>query len=211
MNEAHARAVWSRFVKAGDLVLDIGAHEGKHAQVFAAMGCRVIAFEPQIGKLPRRDGEYERVEAAVSNEDGSEYLHVDPEHDYLSTLAVDYTERVRQHSPDYFARKRTTGYRVLTYRLDTLIDRFGWPAFIKIDVEGHEREVIEGLTKPVPALSFEVHDFDLDKATECIEMLSELGDYHCYYSRREDFQLEDIAELYASPSIFGDVYAIRAD
>lgn len=210
MNDTDARALLSRWITAGDLVFDVGAHEGKHTRVLADMGARVVAFEPQPGKRQEIDG-VQWVEAAVSDEDGKSYLLIDSEHDYLSTLATDYPERVRQHSSDYFARKGRQTIPVLTYTLDTLIGRFGMPAFAKIDVEGHELAVLAGLSQPLPALSFEVHDFGLDKAQDCIDMLDALGRYTYLYSRRELFQPEDIGGLFADPEIFGDVYAIRAD
>ena len=39
--------------------------------------------------------------------------------------------------------------------LDKLIEQYEVPSFIKIDVEGYELEVLKGLTRLVPALSFE--------------------------------------------------------
>jgi FkbM family methyltransferase len=39
--------LYSRFVKAGDLVFDIGAHVGDRAAVFRRFGARVVAVEPQ--------------------------------------------------------------------------------------------------------------------------------------------------------------------
>jgi hypothetical protein len=39
--------------------------------------------------------------------------------------------------------------------LDQLIDQYGTPAFIKIDVEGYELSVLKGLSQKVPYLSFE--------------------------------------------------------
>ena len=39
--------------------------------------------------------------------------------------------------------------------LDALIARHGEPSFVKIDVEGMEHEVLAGLSRPLPALSFE--------------------------------------------------------
>ena len=39
--------------------------------------------------------------------------------------------------------------------LDALIDRYGLPAFCKIDVEGFEEAVVRGLSRPIPSVSFE--------------------------------------------------------
>jgi hypothetical protein len=39
--------------------------------------------------------------------------------------------------------------------LDSLIDEFGVPDYAKIDVEGFDLEVLRGLSRPIPLLSFE--------------------------------------------------------
>ncbi len=36
-----------RFAGADDLVFDIGAHAGNRVRAFAALGCHVVALEPQ--------------------------------------------------------------------------------------------------------------------------------------------------------------------
>ncbi len=188
----------------GGYILDVGAHEGKHSQVMSQV-LPVIALEPNPDKRPT-DGHLPQiswVSCAVSDKPGIGVLRVDVNHDYMSTLEPTYPHLVTQHSTEYF--RHVSCLMVPTLTLDNVIDVAGIPAFCKVDVEGHERAVFRGLSYPLPALSFEVHDFDPDKAREIMAMLGELGDYHYAYSRREDFQLEplDLEHL----DLFGDVYA----
>lgn len=46
--------------------------------------------------------------------------------------------------------------QVSTTTLNTLISLYGRPAFCKIDVERFEKSVLNGLTRPIPLISFEV-------------------------------------------------------
>jgi hypothetical protein len=65
--------------------------------------------------------------------------------------------------------------RVPVTTLDTLIDHHGLPAFIKLDVEGFEVEALHGLTRPVPALSFEFTTIQRDLAQAGIARCTALG------------------------------------
>ena len=80
------------------------------------------------------------------------------------------------------------GESVEAVTISTLINRFGIPNFMKVDVEGAERDLLTrntGWVGQVPALNVEVHP---DKARapytveECIADLSALG----YSARRSD-------------------------
>ena len=73
--------------------------------------------------------------------------------------------------------------------LDSLIDQFGVPAFTKIDVEDHEVEVLEGLSTPLPALSFEYFSYMPERAIQCIELLKALGNYRYNWSYGESQKL----------------------
>src|SRR5688500_20116612 len=47
LRQRRLRRLYSQFVSRGDLVFDLGAHAGNRTRAFAAIGCRVVAVEPQ--------------------------------------------------------------------------------------------------------------------------------------------------------------------
>ena len=47
LRQRRLRTLYQQFVRPGDLVFDIGAHAGNHVRAFSALGCRVVALEPQ--------------------------------------------------------------------------------------------------------------------------------------------------------------------
>jgi hypothetical protein len=47
LRQRRLRRLYGQFVRPGDLVFDIGAHVGNRVRAFAALGCRVVALEPQ--------------------------------------------------------------------------------------------------------------------------------------------------------------------
>src|SRR4051812_41952418 len=68
------------FLTRGALVIDVGAHAGNHVRALSALGCRVIAVEPQpdFARLLRllfgRSANVTLLETAVSEKAGTAQL-----------------------------------------------------------------------------------------------------------------------------------------
>jgi FkbM family methyltransferase len=222
------QAFYSQLIRPGDLAFDVGAHVGSRTLPWLRLGARVIAIEPVpqsmfvmrclYGRHPR----VRLVAAAVGSARGVLPMLVCEREPTVSTLSSDWAERMT-HERDAFGRTRW-GRSVLVpvTTLDDLIATFGMPAFCKIDVEGYDRPVLDGLSQSVPALSFEYVPPAVDLALDCVNRLQQLADYEFNWSSGESMQMEwprwvDARTLSAHLEAYprqgnpGDVYArVRA-
>lgn len=208
------RSRYAPFVGPGDLVFDIGANEGRISEALAELGGRVVAIEPNPSLVSVLDARYGSIlhaiePVAVGEEPGcvTLWLGADPAHSTISSdWAAGHPERWRG----------TADVEVVT--LASLCDKYGSPAFIKIDVEAAEDGVLRGLDHAIPALSFEVQAAKPDVALDCLAILELLGPYEfCLMRSQSTFperwsfpeQARDlIAQLAAdSPRAYGDMFA----
>ena len=137
----------------------------------------------------------------------------------LLTLAAAVTAGTATAGAPRGAADTVTAARVQTTTLDALVKAYGLPAFVKIDVEGGELNVLRGLSQPVPALSFEFLPAALDAAEACIRQVETLGRYQFNWSIAESSELAHtewvdgtalLQELRQSASSrHGDIYARR--
>jgi membrane glycosyltransferase len=172
--------LYGGFVNSGDLVFDIGAHVGDRIAAFRSLGARVIAVEPQpaIIKVLRvlygRDRGVAIEPQAVGRCPGTLALKLNLANPTVSTASQAFVQAA-DGAPGWEGQVWSKTVQVPVTTLDALIARHGMPVFIKIDVEGFEAEALAGLTRPVPALSFEFTTIARDVAAACIERCSALG------------------------------------
>jgi FkbM family methyltransferase len=217
------RGLYADFVGDGDLVFDIGAHVGNRVRGFASLGCRVVALEPQpdFARLLRtlfgRSSRIMIVEAAVAIAPGRASLLISERTPTVTTLVAAWRE-ARAGDPDFARVRWNRRIEVETTTLDQLIERFGAPAFVKIDIEGGEPAALASLTRAVSALSFEYFPRALEQVQACVTRLTALGPYRFNWSPGESYRLASSRwlnerELLASlrtPSAQrrpGDIYA----
>lgn len=173
-------ALYARFVKQGDLVFDIGAHVGDRVAAFRRLGARVLAVEPQpalaftLGMLYGRDSGVAIERVAVGRRTGELRLMVNTDNPTVTT-ASDAFIHAAKDAPGWQGQHWDKSIRVPMTTLDELIEKHGAPAFIKIDVEGFEEEVLMGLTQPVAALSFEFTTIQRGVARACVTRGVALG------------------------------------
>ncbi len=163
------------FIPSGSLCFDIGAHYGGKTRLFRRLGAAVIAVEPLAdcckALLSRfgNDKHVTLIQAACGEAEGKAILYRSSLNPQNSTLSNEFARNLGSD----VEWERDEQIAVTT--LDRLIERYGLPAFCKIDTEGYEFDVLKGLSRAIPTLSFEFHSNNLSSAKECLQRLMALG------------------------------------
>lgn len=181
-------------VLPGELVFDVGAHTGDKSEWFLSRGARVVAVEPQpvnAEALRNRfagNANITIVEKGLSERPGIMTMHVNAAASVLSTFSDKWmTGRFRDHGHVW-----DEDINVEMTTLDELVHCYGVPRYAKIDVEGHEKQVMLGLSRRLGALSLEFTREFIDDARDLIWYARALGykNFNLSLGESDDFALQ---------------------
>jgi putative sugar O-methyltransferase len=183
--------------------IDVGAHRGDVTAALADMGFRVLAIEPQPNMATRLADRFRTLldldmlhieRCAASNRRGVGTMFLGSA-STVNTLERDWT---RVAFPEEFRFPQTID--VPLYTIAELAEAAGFqrPAFVKIDVEGHELPALEGLfretcaNEPPPVIMFEANQRFPDAVRQCLQLLDATG-----YGQFDIFIRDGIAPIAA--------------
>ena len=163
--------IYKKFIKPGDLVFDIGANIGDYTKIFTYLKVKkVIALEPNpklkmILKKRFKDKNVIILTNGVSDKRGkAEFYYIAG----LEECGSIYSNWNKKNNGGQIKIK------VNLITLTDLINLYGVPNYIKIDVEGNEYNVLLGLKEKVDLISFEFHLTKIEKFNNCLERLKSL-------------------------------------
>jgi|ERR1051326_400314 FkbM family methyltransferase len=218
------KAFYATIIGPDDLVFDVGANVGQRSAIFSQLARMVVAFEPQPQCLTHLKSRFKfkpnvRIEPiALGATDGEAIIYQSSSHD-LSSMSPEFIQNVAKQ---LFSKETwNETITVPTRTLDQMIASYGVPHFIKIDVEGFELNVLNGLSCPVQILSFEFTPLTTNEAKRCVDRLHQISAnflYNYCLGEELDFVLPDHVDyqtfsnnvlpgLEGAPS-FGDIYAV---
>ncbi|TQI71536.1 FkbM family methyltransferase [Gramella sp. Hel_I_59] len=183
------------------LIFDVGANMGRKSFFFSKISKKVIAFEPSqrlFNFLSKRfaGSNVEVLQYALSSEPGLKNFFITETNQAYNSLSEKHIKTTASNSG--VANGEITTAKVETRTLDYFIENYGIPKYIKIDVEGHEEEVIQGLKMPVPIISFEANLPDFyDETIRILSYLNEIssGNYVCNCSAESLFIYDNFLSI----------------
>lgn len=149
--------------KKQKLIFDIGANIGDLTKIFSRLSSKVISVDPDPYNINILNSRFHNdkniivLENALASKEGVAIFHIQSHGHAFNTLSDKWVNILSNKEANRFQPnldfKNTIEVKITT--LDILINKYGIPDFIKIDVEGFEKDVIMGLNQEISLVSFE--------------------------------------------------------
>lgn len=145
VHEKKATEVYRNLLKENSIVLEVGANLGYYAIIAARKNCTVISIEPDYDNYEVLCKNMEKYPGTTHNIAISNFEGLAP-FTRMSFCNSGHIKRdyESQRYKDWVSNWYVDDITVLVTKLDTFIYNFPAPNVIRMDVEGHEVEVIEG-------------------------------------------------------------------
>lgn len=169
------------------MFFDIGANVGKWSLANISSCDKIIAVEASPLTFERLKKECNHpnitlLNYAICDNDGKDITLYHSNADTLTTINKDWlvspTSRFCNCAP-------YQEFTCKTMTIDSLIETYGVPTLLKMDVEGGEYECVKSLTQKVPQLCFEWASEMNDITFKCLGHAAQLG-FTEFYLQRED-------------------------
>ena len=197
-------SIIKNFEDMDKVAIDVGVYRGLYTYKLSKHFKKVISFEPNplifedLNKnLKKLSNNIEIYNYALSDNDGFAKLKIPNRR--TSFFDRNYEEIYKLGAATIHKSNNLTDYKsfnVKKRKLDNLIDNSIKVGFIKIDVEGHESEVIDGanniITSNKPVLLVEIEEKHTKKPIiETIHKIKNFG-YNCYQLRKNEISEFDL-------------------
>lgn len=163
-----------RYYKEGTDIIDIGANIGYNTLMFSDYG-PVHSFEPVYYKIVDININSNNLKnnvyvysCALSNVECETSM-------YIPELGCQHENKINYGGTSLYAHKELGNQKinVVCKRLDDVYK--GTPSIIKIDVEGHELQTLEGALNTIkthmPMMLIEIHDYETSEIPKFLEAL----------------------------------------
>ena len=191
-NYENELSIIKEFKDKDKIAIDVGVYRGIYSFQLSKYFKKVVSFEPNPlifndlkNNLEKIISNIQIFNYALSNEDGVTKLKI-PNRG-KSIFNKNYEELFKLGAASIHQSNNLGNYQsfdVSKKKLDDIINRSEKVGFIKIDVEGHENEVIDGAKKVInenkPVLLVEIEEKHTNKPLDIsVNRIKKLG-YECY-------------------------------
>lgn len=175
------------------LVFDIGSNVGNTVETFLSKSEKVVSVEANPRLVNYQEARFRGRNVVIDNRGLSN-------HNGTQNFRIANINTISTFSDQWINESRFTnhwrwdnGIEVQTVKLDTLIEQYGEPDYIKIDIEGYEWEALMVFTKLIPNMivAFEWAEEQKTKISEILNHVKTLGYDKFFYTEADEVLFEE--------------------